>query len=178
MKTIFLVRHGESESNVAGLMSGTGKDVAITVKGRGQAKKAGQELKDKGIELIVCSPLKRTQETASIIAVELGYDVKQIVINPLFTERSYGIYEGGPMDEFYKDSDNNKVSESAETTEQMHKRLSEALDWLKTLDAKTILVVSHGGASRAVRVIDQKLHHSHMYKLENMQNASIYEFRL
>lgn len=178
MKTIYFVRHGESESNVSGVMSGQGNDIPLTSHGREQAKKAGQDLKDKGIELVVCSPLIRTVETATIIAKELGYDPQKIVTNPLFAERRYGIYEGRPREIFDEDFLKDSVHNSVETTEQMHERLSKALDWLQSFKEDTILVVSHGGASRAVRVINQNLHHSHMYKLEAMQNAAIYKFEL
>jgi len=178
MKTVYFVRHGESESNVAGIISGQGNDIPLTVNGREQAKKAGQELKDKNIELVVCSPLIRTVETATIMAKEIGYDPANIVTNPLFAERKYGIYEGRPREVFDNDLEISKVHESVETTEQMYERFSEAIDWLKTLKEERLLVVSHGGASRAIRVINQKLHHSHMYKLEAFANAAIYEFSL
>jgi broad specificity phosphatase PhoE len=68
MKKIYFVRHGESEANVKKIVAGSETDAAITEKGRVQAEKAGQELLDKKIELIVSSPLTRTKETATIIA--------------------------------------------------------------------------------------------------------------
>ena len=178
MKTIYFVRHGESESNLADVVSGGGNDVPLTENGRAQAKKAGQDLKDKGIELIVCSPLIRTVETARIVAKEMGYNPDKIVTNPLFVERAYGIYEGGPNTKLRADIEAQKLHISVETEPQMYERLHKALEWLKTLKENKILVVSHGGAGRAVRVIDQNLDHSHMYKLEAMQNAAIYEFKL
>ncbi|HVS58643.1 MAG TPA: histidine phosphatase family protein [Candidatus Saccharimonadales bacterium] len=178
MKTIYFVRHGESESNVAGIVSGGGNDIHLTATGRDQAKKAGQDLKGKGIELIVCSPMIRTVETATIIAKEIGYKPEDIVTNLLFVERAYGIYEGRPSEIFQEHLQNNTVHDSVETTEQIYERLGKALDWLREQKQNTILVVSHGGAGRAVRAINQNLHHSHMYKLEAFKNAEIYEFKL
>ncbi len=178
MKTIFFVRHGESESNVAGLMSGQGNDIPLTINGCTQAKEAGQKLKNKGIELIVCSPLIRTVETATIIAKEINYAPDKIVTNPLLTERKYGVYEGRPAEIFSKDFQNNIVHESVETTKQMYDRFKKALNWLSSLKESKILIVSHGGASRAIRVVNQNLHHSHMYKLEAFANGHVYEFEL
>ena len=178
MKTVFFVRHGESESNAAGFLAGSGCDEPLTATGREQAKKAGQDLADKSIELIVSSPMLRTIETAEIIATEIGYDPTKIVQNPLFIERRYGNYEGIDWRVYQKDFDNGSVDDSVETPEDMYSRLNEALEWVGKQKAERILVVSHGGASRAVRVIIAKQHHSHMYKLEALGNAAIYEFTL
>jgi len=178
MKTIYFVRHGESEANLAEIASGQGNDVPLTITGRQQAKAAGQSLKDKEIELVVSSPLIRTKQTAEIIAKEIGYDPKKIVYNPLFAERSLGTYEGGPMAAYWKDLKSNTLHQSAETTEQMYARFTRALESLHQYKENTILIVSHGGASRAIRVINQKLHHSKMYELEAFANAHIYEFEL
>jgi broad specificity phosphatase PhoE len=178
MKTVFFVRHGESHSNIAGLVSGAESDVPLTDNGRQQAKKAGEELKAKNVQLVICSPLSRTVETAEIIAKELGYDPTKIIKSPLFIERQCGIYEGGSEKIYFEDLVNDRLHDSVETTEQMYKRLTQALESLKNHSENRILVVSHGGASRAVQAINQKLHHSKMYKLDKISNAEIYEFVL
>ena len=178
MKTIYFVRHGESEANVAELVSGAGNDVPLTETGRLQAKKAGEDLKGKGIQLVICSPLRRTVETAEIIAEQIGYRGDKIIKNPLFIERRCGIYEGGPLEVYWQHQKAGTLHESVETTEQMHARLVEALESLRTYKESKILVVSHGGASRAIRVINNKLHHSKMYELEAFANGHIYEFTL
>ena len=178
MKTIYFVRHGESESNVKEIMSGSGDDAPLTANGRAQVKAAGQRLRDKDIQLIVCSPMIRTIDTATIIAEEIGYDPKKIVKNPLFLERTYGIYDGQPDKKYIKDHDEGKVHPSVETEEQMYKRFKKALASLSKLAEERIVVVSHGGARRAIYVINENLHHSHMYKLDSFPNAEIYEFNL
>jgi broad specificity phosphatase PhoE len=178
MKTVYFVRHGEAESNVTGVVSGGDTDAPLTENGRGQARQAGEDLKARGVQLIVCSPLSRTLETAEIIAKVIGYDTDKIVQNPLFIERRCGIYDGGPEKVYFEDLANNRLHSSVETTEQMYERLTHALESLKARKEDKILVVSHGGASRAVRAINQKLHHSKMYELEKIANAEIYEFTL
>jgi len=178
MKTIYFVRHGESESNINGLISGAEDDVRLTPSGIAQAKKTGQDLKDKNIQLIVCSPMIRALETARCIAKEIGFKPEQIVTTALFIERSYGIYSGRPSDKFRNDYASGKVHKSVETEEQMYHRFKRALAWLSRLKEDRIVVVSHGGASRAIRVIKNDLHHSEMYKLDSFGNAEIYEFNL
>jgi uncharacterized phosphatase len=149
MKTIYFVRHGESESNVVDVIAGQTHDVHLTKNGRKQAKKVGSDLKDKNIQLIVSSPLTRAVETATIIAGEIGYNPKKIVENPLFMERSLGIYEGKPGFIYGEHLANNKIHDSVETQEQLYNRFKQGLDWIRTLKENTILLVSHGGASRA-----------------------------
>lgn len=178
MKTIYFVRHGQSEANSLGVASGGELETLLTDNGRAQAKKTGIMLKDKKVELIVSSPMKRAVETAEIIAKEIGYSDK-IVTNPMFTERMFGIYSERPDEEYMKAVlGDGPLHKSVEPVEVMHERVTKGLEWLKKLKAQKILVVSHGGVSRMLRLMHQNLPHSHMYKLERLDNASIYEFSL
>jgi broad specificity phosphatase PhoE len=178
VKTIYFVRHGETAANVAKIVTGSSDDTSLTVKGRQQAHHAGRDLKPKKVELIICSPLARTVETAEIIAKEIGYNSHSILINPLFIERDCGTYEGGPEKPYDKAIATGTLHASVETTAHMYDRLMRALDSLKQYKENTILVVSHGGASRAVQAIVQNVHHSKMYELRKINNAEIYEFTL
>jgi broad specificity phosphatase PhoE len=178
MKTIYFVRHGESESNFGLIMSGSGDNIPLTAKGREQAKQAGQDLKDKRIELMVCSPLIRTVDTAKIIAEQIGYDPEKIVQNPILVERTYGIYDGRPAEHYKKDYAAGTVHSSVETEKQLYDRIKNALAWLSELPEDRIAVVAHGGVRRAVYVINENLHHSHMYKIDSFGNGEIYEFQL
>lgn len=86
---IFLARHGESQHNVAETpyFAGGSKEEAIDVglneKGIESAKKVAEKLKNEGIEVIVHSDLKRSVETASVIAQELGYPVARLELDGL-----------------------------------------------------------------------------------------------
>ncbi|MBI2588942.1 histidine phosphatase family protein [Candidatus Saccharibacteria bacterium] len=178
MKTIYFVRHGESEANVASLGSGSEFDTPLTDNGRAQAKKAGKDLKHKQIQLIICSPLSRTVDTATIIAKEMGYDPKKIITSPYFIERAYGVYSHKPDKIYLADALADTLHESAETAEVMHARISKGLDWLKNLKEDRILVVSHGGVSRILRIIHQELPFTEMYRIDRFPNGAIYEFSL
>jgi uncharacterized phosphatase len=178
MKTIYFVRHGESDANSRRIMAGTVMDVGLTSKGRTQAKKAGQDLKDKNIDLIVSSPMKRATETAEIIAKEIDYNPKKIIMNPLFIERDFGVYSKGPVDIFVDALDKDDLHESVEKVSVMEKRVTAGLSWLAGQKADRIVLVSHGDVSAVLRLIHQKLPHSHMYKLKDHGNAEIYEFTL
>jgi len=179
MKTVFFVRHGESEANAQGLSAGSEFDTPLTDAGRAQAQKTGQKLNGRGIELIISSTMGRALETAEIIAREIGYDPKRIETNSLFVERGMGIYSKGLDEDYLKAAQSGQpLHESVETAEDMHQRISEGLAWLDKKNEQTILIVSHGGVSRVLRLIHQDLPHSHMYKIERLPNASIYEFTM
>ncbi len=89
---IYLVRHGESEANIGGRFSGT-TDVELTETGVLQAVRAGKNLREKLIFKFFSSPLKRAKNTAEIIADEIGFNKKDIIIESCLTEVNFGIFE-------------------------------------------------------------------------------------
>jgi broad specificity phosphatase PhoE len=178
MKTIYFVRHGESEANAAGIAAGGGLDVSLTEDGRQQAQKVGEGLKKKEIDLIVCSPMKRAHETASIIAQTVGYDLSKIVTNPLFTERHLGELTGAKNELVKTYYDAGMLPSSAETTEALQRRIVQGLEWLKSLPENNIVLVSHGGPGRMVRTIYRQEHHSQINSLDRLGNSEIMELAL
>lgn len=72
---VYLLRHGEAEPY---LSDTTDRDRVLMEYGLFQAKAAGAFLRDQTIKpkIILCSPYKRTQETASLANSVLGASVK------------------------------------------------------------------------------------------------------
>ena len=176
---IYFIRHGESEANKLDIGAGSEYETPLTDLGREQAKKTGQKLKSKRIDLIVSSPMERTVETAKIIAKEIGYEPKKILLNPDFVERGWGIYSKRPNSEYTAAVLSDKpLHESVEPVDVMHKRVTKGLEWLSQQKAHNVVLISHGGVSRILRMIHQNLPHSHMYKMDRLPNAEIYEFEL
>src|SRR5258706_11356308 len=70
-KEVHIVRHGETQANDDNTVRGQ-DPVPLNEKGRQEAEKAADELKDKGVDTIVASDLKRSRETAEIIGKKLG----------------------------------------------------------------------------------------------------------
>jgi probable phosphoglycerate mutase len=70
--TLYLLRHGESEANVAHIFGGRAIDPALTAVGRGQARLQGMALRDVPFQAIYASTLRRAQETAVIVGQALG----------------------------------------------------------------------------------------------------------
>ena len=72
---IFLVRHGESTSDMEDRYGGHYDD-HLTEKGKRQAQKVAKQLAGKGIEVIFSSPFHRARETAEIMSRDLKCPVK------------------------------------------------------------------------------------------------------
>jgi broad specificity phosphatase PhoE len=72
---LILVRHGETDTNKAGLALGRA-DVELNEHGRWQAQRLAVSLKEEPIDTIYSSPLKRALATAEPIASSHGLEVQ------------------------------------------------------------------------------------------------------
>lgn len=72
--SIFIVRHGETESNRKGLALGRA-DPPLNELGMLQAKRLGEALRDEGFAAVYASPLQRALNTAERIAEACGLSV-------------------------------------------------------------------------------------------------------
>lgn len=89
---VFLVRHGQTQWNVEGLLQGS-SDIPLTALGRRQAESAAAALVGRVGDhpIIVASPLERARHTAHALADRLRVDV---VVDDRLRERAYGVWEG------------------------------------------------------------------------------------
>lgn len=94
MTTIALVRHGQTDWNLAGRIQGS-SDIPLNDTGRDQARDAGHRLSGRGFTKVVSSTLRRAAETAQLMADQLGLMGPEERI-PELVERAYGSAEGVP----------------------------------------------------------------------------------
>lgn len=89
---IYMLRHGETDWNHAGRLQGH-TDIPLNQTGKEQISQAAETMISLGIEidLIYASPLARAYESAEIAAERLGYGKKNIIIESLLIERSFGV---------------------------------------------------------------------------------------
>ena len=94
-RLLVLVRHGQSEWNLKNLFTGW-KDPALTEKGIGEAKAAGQRLKALGLSFDVAytSALSRAQNTCTLILEQLGQTNLHTIRDEALNERDYGDLSG------------------------------------------------------------------------------------
>lgn len=97
---IILARHGESEYSARGLCNGDiAVPVALTDRGRDEARRLGVALSDTPIELCVTSEFQRARETADIALA--GRAALRLVI-PELNDPLVGPYEGADLGEYRK----------------------------------------------------------------------------
>ena len=86
MTDLYLVRHGETVDNANKIMQGQTQG-ELNTKGIEQARTVAKNLKSEHFDAIVSSDLKRSFDTASIIAEPHGLTV---ITTPLLRERDWG----------------------------------------------------------------------------------------
>jgi probable phosphoglycerate mutase len=149
--TLYLVRHGEAESN-ASLRFGGWSPVPLTDKGRRQAEAVARALAGRAPTAIVSSDLARAHQTAAPIAAATGLP---IALDPRLRERSVGVFDGLLFTEAearYPDAwarmlarDPDAVPEGAETVDQVYARVTEAIEAIVAAHAGgKVVVVTHG----------------------------------
>jgi len=98
MKThLFLVRHGETDYNKAGIVQGRGVDIDLNDTGRAQAVALAERFASESIDAVCGSPLRRARQTAAAVAERCGRPI--LPPDPDLEEMSWGILEGEPLSE-------------------------------------------------------------------------------
>ena len=149
----FIMRHGESETNIKHITNCTLEKnyYPLTPKGRKQAETSAKLLLKRKIvpDLIFASPFLRTKETAEIVAEELGVNAENIKIDPRLGEVNTGIFaERHPKK--YHDYFTSRIEKfikappGGENLTDLKKRMFAAISEIESrYQNKTILIVSH-----------------------------------
>ncbi|MFA4890392.1 MAG: class I tRNA ligase family protein [Candidatus Paceibacterota bacterium] len=146
---LFLVRHGEAESNVKNILNSdlNQNHYALTKNGRERVEKLAKELKNEKIDLIFSSPFLRTKQTAEIIAEKTGAEV---IIDERLHEIKLGEFEGKTEEDIWwqfptRESRAEKAGFGVESGQEIRKRLENFLAEInEKYKNKNIVVVSHG----------------------------------
>jgi len=155
-KKIYLVRHGQTDYNLKGVVQGSGIDSSLNEKGRAQANAFYQSYKDIPFDKVYTSALKRTHETVdSFLKDGLPH---QIV--PELNEINWGTREGMKItpeeDAYYHDVirqwQEGKTTlkiEGGESPQDVFEKQTKAIEIiLSNVNEETILVCMHGRAMR------------------------------
>ncbi len=158
----FVMRHGESESNVLEILSSKiGEQNRLTNNGKDQVKESSKKFKEK-IDLIIASPLLRTKETIEIFKRELSLKIDTIFDDRL-KEIDMGILEGQSINTISKicksEADRFIISpENGECLNDVKIRVGEFLYELESkYKNKNILIVSHGDPIWMMHIIEKEM---------------------
>jgi len=88
---VYFLRHGESRGNSARIIQGR-QDLALSEQGLRQSEAVAPWFADRGIDAILCSPLKRAVQTAEVVARVLGKD--RVQPHDDLNELDTGIFTG------------------------------------------------------------------------------------
>lgn len=147
---IYLVRHGQCESNVIGRYNFVNEDINET--GIYQAESLKEKIKKINYDVIISSPLLRALHTAEIINI----NNKKIITDERLAERKHGSLEGKSIEVTDREEYWNYYTNTRYGTEEripdLCNRIKEFLDELKTQKYKNVLIVTHSGVSKAFYV--------------------------
>ncbi len=90
---LWLVRHGESTWNIAGLAQGHDDQAELTSRGLRQAAEAAEQFRGRAVRAIYSSDLRRARQTAAAFGQVLGLPV---CADARLRERGLGVLEGTP----------------------------------------------------------------------------------
>jgi len=194
-KYIF-IRHGETNANkkgpdLKGFGNGTinailGSDLPLNETGVEQAKNAVLGLKDKGIDIIVSSPYKRTMETATIVAEGLGMDTTKIEVDDLVQEFQVGaVNEGKTWVQIYEENRGvnilyDKLNGADENKMDVVNRMQKFIYKMEDkYEGKTILVSTHKSPIACMEIANGaeifEKGTKNLPKFSNVKNAEILE---
>ena len=155
MTRILLARHGETDWNRLGRWQGHA-DPPLNDAGRAQAAQLAERLAGDGIAAIYSSDLTRASQTARVVADRLGLDV---VEDRGLREIDVGSWSGltrTEVEQRFPEGDarwlGGVIGHDGETRDELTLRVVGAVERIAAAHPEgTILVVTHGGAIRALR---------------------------
>lgn len=141
---VWIVRHGESETNQNGLWTGL-MDVSLTEKGIQDAKAASRFMEGQVFDKVYSSALKRARQTLETILPGQMYEV-----TPLLNEIDVGTLTGKPLDIISKEE--KKLADiegfhpyQGESREELCSRILKIMQELEVSGYRNVALFTHRG---------------------------------
>lgn len=182
-KTIYLVRHGETDFNKIGVVQGSGIDSSLNALGQQQAAAFFEAYKVVNFDKIYISKLQRTAQS-----------VQKFIDCNIPTERHQGLNEisWGVLEGKVPNNDDNAyfrnltatwraghtttATEEGESPEDVVKRQKPVLDLiLSRTNESTILICMHG---RAIRILLTQLLGTPLSAMDSFQHSNLCLYKL
>jgi broad specificity phosphatase PhoE len=177
-KKIYIIRHGQTDFNLKGIVQGSGVDSSLNEKGKAQAQAFYQIYQHVEFDKIYTSALKRTRQS---VAPFLSKGIPHENLSGL-NEISWGTKEGEritPEEDTYYHwmlnqwqlGNTHERIEGGESPDDVYKRQEIALNYiLSHKDENTVLICMHGRAMRILlcRILNYPLRSMDMFEHENL----------
>ncbi len=159
--TYFVMRHGEAESNLNGLIDAIPDEHnALTAEGKEQCRQSAEKLKGQDIDIIIHSGMQRTRETAHTVAEVLGLPEDAIFVDTRMSELHTGEELEGKTWDVYEALYENQRERFTKNVPSVENRFDVAKrvgDFLYEINDKyqnkNILVVGHASSTYAFRCV-------------------------
>ena len=176
-KKIYLIRHGQTDFNLKGVVQGSGIDAPLNWNGHKQAKAFFDYYKDVSFDKVYYTGLQRTMQSVQGF-LDLGLPHEAV---PELNEISWGRYEGVPMtpeeNQYYHHMLNEWNSgnldyaiEGGESPIIVAERLKKGMAKILSQAGETILICMHGRAMRVLLcvLLGYDLRHMDIFHHQNL----------
>ncbi len=176
---IYVIRHGLTDCNIKRIYNGR-YDEDINKDGIKQATEASKIVKNLNIDLIICSPMKRTKHTMELVNVNnIG-----VTYDDRLMERDNGKLTLTKIDEYFDKEYYNyystKMIEGLETLPELFNRVHSFIDEIKIkYKSKNVLLVTHGAVARAIQFYFEEIPKDGMLlNVSGQKNCEIKEYEV
>lgn len=151
MRDLYYGRSGQTHDLVENRKNSP--DANLTPQGWEEARRAGKLLHDWLIvpDLIVCSELPRSIQSAETVADAIGYEHGKIIRSSMLNEQCWGKAAGMSHNDIRTRWPRGiETVPGAERMHELHKRAGQAISWLRERNEDTVFVMGHGTIGRAI----------------------------
>lgn len=176
---LYVIRHGQTKCNEENKYN-CRLDEDINEVGIKQAEEASKQVQNMNIDLIICSPMKRTKHTCDIINV----NKIPVIYDDRLMERIGGVLTNTKLDEYYfteyYNYYSNNIVDGLESLPELFNRVHIFLDEIKfKYKDKNILLVTHGAVARTIQFYFEPLPEDGMLlNISGQKNCEIKEYEL
>lgn len=182
---IYIVRHGRTVWNKAGLIQGS-SDVELLQEGIDMAIETGKGLAEVEFDAVYSSPLSRAVHTAELIMeAREEEDRKDIQINMHLSEMGFGVCEGeiyvppgeegGMLEGFWDSPDTYEAPEGGDSFADVIERAAEFIKYVESVhsDDERILVVAHAAMNQALMSVIEGREIKDFWKYGKQLNCAV-----
>ena len=174
---LYISRHGQTPWNVEDLICGR-TDVPLTEVGQKQAKRLAESALDKGIDVILCSPMLRARQTAQAVSDAIGVPIQ---IDQRLIEMDFGTFEGtsrfGEEFQWVRAQMSTRFPGGESGFDVAYRVYGLLYEIREKYPDKTVLLVCHNCVSRAVRSFFMNMS-TEEYGNYHAPNAQLVEYEL